>query len=65
VQEYLMFPMQLYLKQPSLAENYTLAVLQFVARYYARARLTIFFILKDILNAMLRLVSDPQGTDIL
>ena len=54
--------MQLYLKQPSLPENYTLAVLRFVAAFYLRTQLSVFFILKDVLGAMLRLVSDPEGT---
>jgi hypothetical protein len=54
--------MQLYLKAPSQPENYTVAVLYFVARFYqGDARLTVFFILKDMLDSVLRLVSHPRG----
>ena len=49
------------LKSPRLPENYTVAVLQLVAGFYERTRLVVFFILKDVLDAALRLVSDPTG----
>jgi hypothetical protein len=50
-----------YLKAPRLAENSTVAVLQLVGGFYERTRLVVFFILKDVLDAALRLVSDPTG----
>jgi hypothetical protein len=49
------------LKAPRLPENYTVAVLQLVGGFYERTRLVVFFILKDVLDAALRLVSDPTG----
>jgi hypothetical protein len=56
-----MFPLQLYLKAPRLTENYTVSVLQLVGDFYERTRLVVFFILKDVLDAALRLISDPTG----
>jgi hypothetical protein len=49
------------MKAPRLPENYTVAVLQLVGGFYERTRLVVFFILKDVLDAALRLFSDPTG----
>ena len=34
LQEYILFPMQLYLKNPSKPENYTLSVLDFITNFF-------------------------------
>ena len=36
IEEYIIFPMQLYLKTPTLPENYTLAVFEFITKFYQR-----------------------------
>ena len=50
IQEYIIFPMQLYLKTPTMPENYTLAVFDFIALFYSKASLCSQFVLKDIIG---------------
>jgi len=57
IQNYLIFPQQLYLKTPSLPSNYTIAVLQFIRSYFKKTRLNNFFILKDVLGSCLVMIS--------
>jgi len=61
LQEYLIFPQQVYLKTPVLPSNYTLAVINFVSSFYRLASLDTFFILKDVMGALLLLVAPPKG----
>jgi len=60
LQEYILFPMQIYLKTPTMQENYTLAVLDFIAFFYKKCQLQSFFFLKDILNSCLALMSPSK-----
>jgi len=64
LQNYLMFPMQLYLKTPSLPENYTIAVLQFVRSYFKKTKLNNFFILKDILGSCLVMIGKSGNSKV-
>ena len=45
--------MQLYLKTPTLPENYTLAVFEFVTIFYQRTKLSSKFVFKDIISSLL------------
>ena len=47
--------MQIYLKSPTMPENYTLAVLDFISLFYSKAFLCSKFILKDIIENTLAL----------
>ena len=53
IEEYILFPMQLYLKTPTLPENYTLAVYYFVTIFYQRTKLSSKFVFKDIISSLL------------
>ncbi len=57
LEDYLMFPMQMHLKEhaASAPENYTIAVVAFVRRYYGElnVRLSSFFVFKDLLDSLL------------
>merc|ERR1719468_474721 len=53
IQEYIIFPMQLYLKTPTMPENYTLAVMDFLSMFYAKTVLCSRFVLKDIISSLL------------
>lgn len=54
IQEYIIFPMQLYLKKPEMPENYTLAVMNFIAFFFDKIQiLNSNFVLKDLLNSLL------------
>ena len=55
IQEYIVFPMQLYLRKPTMPENYTLAVLNFLSFFYTKATLSSKFVLKDIIESTLTL----------
>ena len=41
-------------RKPTLAENYTISVLDYVSSLYSRIRLTDFFVVKDLLRYILR-----------
>ena len=56
IQEYIIFPMQLYLKTPTMPENYTLAVFNFVAMFYSKVELRSKFVLKDMIENTLTLI---------
>ena len=60
LQEYIMLPMQIYLKAPTMPENYTLSVLNFVRDLYARVKLTSKFILMDLLQNMLIMLTPEE-----
>jgi len=60
LQDYILFPMQLYLKNPNMPENYTLAVLDFITNFFKRCQLQSFFFLKDVLNSSLALMAPPK-----
>eukprot|EP00092_Neocalanus_flemingeri_P022609 GFUD01024522.1.p1 GENE.GFUD01024522.1~~GFUD01024522.1.p1 ORF type:complete len:985 (+),score=312.04 GFUD01024522.1:63-3017(+) len=60
LQDYILFPMQIYLKTPTMPENYTLAVLEFISSFYKKCQLQSFFFLKDILNSCLALMAPPK-----
>ena len=53
LEEYIMFPMQIYLQTPVMPENYTILVLNVIERFFKRAKLHSFFVLKDILSNIL------------
>ena len=54
---YILFPMQLHLKNPNGApENYTLAVLDFIRKFYSGTRLGSGFILTDVMENVLKIV---------
>ena len=59
VQEYLVFPAQLHLKTRARAsaQNYTIAILDYISSLYKRIRLTSLFLFSDILSSCLALVS--------
>ena len=57
LEDYLLFPMQLHLKSPNGAPgNYTIAVLDFIRRFYSGARLGSGFILTDVIENVLKIV---------
>jgi len=60
LQDYILFPMQIYLKTPTMPENYTLAVIDFISYFFKKCQLQSFFFLKDILNSCLALMSPPK-----
>ena len=65
LEEYIVFPMQIYLKTPVLPENYTINVLNFVADFYGKVQLTSAFILKDFLRNVLPISSkEPVSEDL-
>ena len=53
IEEYIIFPMQLYLKTPTLPENYTLAVFEFVTKFYQKTPLSSKFVFKDVISSLL------------
>ena len=53
IQEYIIFPLQLYLRTPIMPENYTLAVIDFIRLFYAKVKLKSQFVLKDIISSAL------------
>jgi hypothetical protein len=53
IQEYIMFPMQLYLRTPTLPENYTLQVMEFVSVFFAKTTLASTFVFKDLMSSCL------------
>ena len=57
LQEYIMLPMQIYLKSPSLPENYTISVLNFVRDFYRRITLTSTFLMTDLLRNLLPMIT--------
>ena len=57
LQEYIMLPMQMYLRSPSMPENYTISVLKFVQEYYNTVKLTSNFLMKDFLQNILPLLT--------
>ncbi len=60
LQEYIVFPMQVYLKSPSMPENYTLKVLEFIADFFTLVKLESSFFFKDVLNSCLVLVMSKK-----
>lgn len=56
IQEYIVFPMQLYLRTPTMPENYTIAVLEFLSKFYTKVTLTSDFVLKDLIGAFLNIM---------
>ena len=57
LQEYIMLPMQMYLRSPSMPDNYTISVLEFVRDYYNHVKLTSSFLMKDFLQSLLPLLT--------
>lgn len=53
VQEYIMLPMQMYLRAPNMPENYTLSVLLFVRDFYHIVKLSSKFVLTDLIQSIL------------
>ena len=60
IQEYIIFPVQLYLRTPIMPENYTLAVIDFIALFYAKVKLKSQFALKDIISSALTICMKAQ-----
>lgn len=57
LEDYLLFPMQLHLKNPEGSSgNYTIAVLDFIRRFYSGTRLGSGFILTDVIENLLKIV---------
>ena len=62
LEDYLLFPMQLHLKNPEGAPgNYTIAVLDFIRRFYSGARLGSGFILTDVIQNVLKIVGEKDA----
>ena len=57
LQEYIMLPMQIYLRSPNMPENYTISVLNFIRDLYASVTLTSKFLMTDILQNLLPLLA--------
>ena len=57
LQEYIMLPMQMYLRSPSMPDNYTISVLEFVRDYYNHVKLSSSFLMKDFLQSLLPLLT--------
>eukprot|EP00095_Tigriopus_kingsejongensis_P009361 maker-scaffold488_size158317-snap-gene-0.29 protein:Tk09361 transcript:maker-scaffold488_size158317-snap-gene-0.29-mRNA-1 annotation:"telo2-interacting protein 1 homolog isoform x1" len=64
LQEYLLFPMQVYLKNPTRSENYTISVIAFVRRFFSRVGVHVssLFLLKDLLGNILPIMSGLSST---
>lgn len=59
LQEYILFPCQLYLKTPVLPENFTIQVLKFVEEFFRDSVvLNSSFLMTDLLQSILRLTGD-------
>ena len=57
LEDYLLFPMQLHLKNPGGAPgNYTIAVLDFIRQFYSGTRLGSGFVLTDVIENLLKIV---------
>ena len=61
LEEHLTFPALLYLKGPTLATNFTISMLDYLAALYSRIPLTDLFIVRDLLGSCLALVGKGQG----
>ena len=62
LEEYLIFPLQVYLKTPVMPENYTISVLTAMEKFYQRTgKLGSYFVLKDVIGNVTSLVSKEQG----
>ena len=57
LQEYVMLPMQMYLRSPTMSNNYTISVLEFVRDYYTSVKLTSKFLMTDLLQSLLPLLT--------
>ena len=62
LQEYILFPCQLYLRTPVLPENYTIKVLNFVEHFFChnstvRVELNSNFLMTDLLQSILQLMN--------
>ena len=57
LQDYIILPMQMYLRSPNMPENYTLAVLNFIRDFYSVVKLTSKFLMTDLLQNLLPLLS--------
>jgi hypothetical protein len=66
LQEYILFPCQLYLRTPVLPENYTLQVLKFVEQFFSResVELNSAFLMTDLLQSILQLDSKSEDLKI-
>ena len=59
IQEYLVFPAQLHLKEKARTtpQNYTISILDYIQTLYKRIRLSSLFLFRDLLSSCLALVS--------
>jgi hypothetical protein len=69
LQEYIIFPCQVYLKTPIMPENYTIQVLKFVEHFFCpngvvRVELNSTFLMTDLLQSILMIMSGSnQSTE--
>ena len=61
LQDHILFPFQVYLKEPSLNLNYTISVIDFIRMFSSKISIKTFFILKDILNSLLAIASNMKN----
>jgi hypothetical protein len=66
LQEYILFPCQLYLRTPVMPENYTIKVLNFVEHFFSqnstdRVKLNSNFLMADLLQSILQLMSGSKN----
>ena len=64
LQDHIMFPFQVYLKEPSSNLNYTISVIDFIRMFTSKININTFFILKDILNSLLPIASNTSNEDL-
>ena len=57
MQDHILFPLLVYLKEPTCALNYTIAVIDFIRLFCFKIKINTFFILKDIVNSLLSIAS--------
>ena len=68
LQEYILFPCQLYLRTPLFPENYTLQVLKFVEQFFSRdsniyVELNSAFLMTDLLQSILQLIDKKEVSE--
>ena len=63
LQEYIIFPCQLYLKTPVMQENFTIQVLRFVEEFFShQVELNSTFVMNDLLQSIFQLSNEEKSS---
>ena len=60
MQEYVMLPFQMYLRNPVMPENYTIEVLLFIKQFYGKVELSSPFVLRDVITSLLMMTGSKS-----